>query len=629
VLTIGTAGHIDHGKSSLVKALTSIDPDRLPEEKERGMTIDLGFAWLALPSGETVGIVDVPGHKQFVHNVIPGLFGIDAVLLVVAADDGWMPQTEEHLRILDLLGIKHGIIVLNKTDLVSDLEWLALVEKDIASRLAGTSLEGSPVMRVSARTGAGIEELKTAIAGLAEKLTPRQNIGRPRLPIDRVFVIKGSGVVATGTLSQGTFSTGDDVTIIPPNLSAHVRTLESYKQETKRAEPGSRVAVNLAGVKREDIKRGDIIISSRQFVPLSRTIDTKLKLLLGTDAPLKNMAEVLVYMETREQLARVALIGNRLLKPGESGLAQLRFQEDVAAFIGERFIIRQQSPAKTIGGGVVLDPQASRFKLAEIPARIVFLGSRKSLDLDELILSEVGKSSFTTAASLLSNSLFAQKEIAMHVKNLAGQKKLIVTGGYLVESEAWEGWSQKLLAALEEAHRADPLKGGAPQAALQTALDLPKEVFDALLQQMASTGKLARQEDTLYLPRNKPALSPQQEETRKTILVLFAKNPANPPTLKELGIQLPEGARVVHYMIKQGELVELPDGILLDAKQFQGIQDEIIKLLRQNSQITIQDINRCFGFSRKYSVPLLTYTDRLGITRREGDVRVPGKQLAS
>jgi selenocysteine-specific elongation factor len=629
MLTIATAGHIDHGKSSLVKALTSIDPDRLPEEKERGMTIDLGFAWLELPSGETVGIVDVPGHKQFVHNVIPGLFGIDAVLLVVAADDSWMPQTEEHLRILDLLGITHGIVVLNKVDLVSDPEWLSLVEKDILGHLAGTILADSPIMRVSTRTGTGIEELKKSIAALSEQLAPRKDIRKPRLAVDRVFVIKGSGAVVTGTLSQGTFSTGNDVVIAPSDLIAHIRSMESYKKETKHAEPGSRLAVNLTGIKREDVKRGDIVVSSAQYTPLSRTIDTDLKLLSSADAPLKNMAEVLVYMETRELLTRVALIGAKAVKPGETCPTQLRFQENVAAFIGERFIVRQQSPAKTIGGGVVLDPQASRFKLVEIPARLAYLERRRGLNLDELILSELQKNHFAEAKSLLAASPFPQSEINTHVKQLASQKKLVQAGIFAVDSNVWGEASLKLITIIEKGQEAEALKHGVSLAAAQSALGLPRDVFDTLVQHMASKGKLARQEDTLFLPENKPALSKQQEALRQSMLGLFVKNPSSPPSLKELGTQFPDSSPVVHFMIRQGELVELAEGILMEAKQFKGIQDEVIKLLRQNVQISIQDINARFGFSRKYSVPLLTQFDRLGITRREGDVRVPGKKLAS
>ena len=628
MLTIGTAGHIDHGKSSLVKALSSIDPDRLPEEKERGMTIDLGFAWFSIPSGETVGIVDVPGHKQFVHNVIPGLFGIDAVLLVVAADDGWMPQTEEHLRILDLMGIKNGIIVLNKIDLISDPAWLDLVEKDIVGHLAGTSLEGSPIMRVSARNAAGVEELKSAIAALSARLAPRQDIGKPRLSIDRVFVIKGSGVVVTGTMSQGSFSGGDEAVVVPYGLGVHIRSLESYKKETRKAEPGSRVAVNLAGVKREDINRGNILVSSAQYTPLSRTIDVDLKLLPAADGPLKNMAEVLVYMETRELLARVALIGNKSLIPGQGGLAQLRFQEDVAAFIGERFIVRQQSPAKTIGGGVVLDPQASRFKLSEIPARLGMLEKRRSLNLDELLLAELEKQRFYETKNLLAASLFSLSEIRGHVKHLVSLKKLVQAGNYTIDATLWQEAALRLLAALQKELTADTLKHGVSQAALQSDLKLPREVFDALVQQMVSTGKVARQEDMLSLPQSKPALSAQQETQRDAILALFTKNPTSPPNLRELTAAMPAAMPVVRYMMKQGELVELPDGILMQAGQFQKIQGEILSMLKQNGHISIQEVSQRFGFSRKYSLPLLTRMDILGITRREGDVRVGGKKLA-
>ncbi len=627
MLTIGTAGHIDHGKSSLIKALTAIDPDRLPEEKERGMTIDLGFAWLALPSGETIGIVDVPGHKQFIHNVIPGLFGIDAVMLVVAADDGWMPQSEEHLRILDLLGIKHGIVVLNKIDLISDPEWLSLVENDISAHLAGTSLEGSPIIKVSARSGQGIAELVKTIAGLAEQLTPRQDIGKPRLPIDRVFVIKGSGVVVTGTMSQGSLSEGDDVIIMPSGQNAHIRNLESFKKESGKAEPGIRTALNLSGIKREDIKRGDIVVSSASYTQISRFIDTSLTLLPDAGTPLRNMSEVLVYMETRELLARVALFGEKTLKPGETCAAQLRFKEDVAAFTGERFIIRQQSPAKTIGGGVILNPHSSRFKTAETVAAIALLDRRRNLNLDELILAEIEQNCFVEEKTLLAASFFPQAKIREHLKKLLSQNKVIQAGLYIADSSVWEKASLRLLSMIEKEMAADKLKSGVPQDILKAALRLPREIFDAMVQQLVSAGKLMRQQDLLMLPESKPALSSQQDTLRTAVLNLFAKNPSAPPTLKDVAAQMPAAQPVVRFMIKQGELVELPDGILLEASQFKRIQEEVINILRQNGKIAIQDINKNFGFSRKYAIPLLTKLDILGITRRDGDARVAGKKL--
>jgi selenocysteine-specific elongation factor len=337
MLTFGTAGHIDHGKSSLVRALTSIDPDRLPEEKRRGMTIDLGFAWLKADSGEMVGIVDVPGHEHFVRNVIPGLVGIDAALLVVAADDGWMPQTEEHVQILDLLGVKHGIVALTKVDLIDDPGWLELVAKDISSRLSRTGLREAAIVRVSSINGSGIPKVREAISRLVLKITPRRDIARPRLPVDRVFTMKGSGVVVTGTLANGGFSAGDDVVISPGGRSAHIRSIESYKQQLARAQPGSRVALNLTGIKKGDLGRGDIVLAKEAGT--SRIIDAEIRLI--PPQSLKNNTELVVYLETRELLGRVFALGGKGLGSDGPALAQVRFERDVATYIGERFILRR------------------------------------------------------------------------------------------------------------------------------------------------------------------------------------------------------------------------------------------------------------------------------------------------
>lgn len=628
MLTLGTAGHIDHGKSSLVKALTSIDPDRLPEEKARGMTIDLGFAWLQLPSGEIAGLVDVPGHKQFINHVIPGLFAIDAVLLVVAADDGWMPQTEEHLRILDLLGIRHGIAVLNKIDLVNDPEWLELVEKDITQHLAGTSLAGIPVMRVSTRTGQGMAELRNAVAAMASSITPRRDIGKPRLAVDRVFNIKGSGVVVTGTLSQGTFNNNDAICILPARLGGHIRAIESYKQVQAKAQPGSRVALNLGGIKREDIKRGDIIVPAASNAALSRMINTEIRLLPALNTTLKNMDEVLVYMETRELLARVILPGMKAVKPGDTAPAQLRFTQDVASFIGERFIIRQQSPALTIGGGTVLDPEAARFKSSEIAALREYLSKRRSLNLEDIIFSDIDRRGHVAEAGLLDASLFSRREIESKVKELVRAQKLVQAAGYLLAPDIWNRWTQRLLEWLQQEHESDKSKKGASQIAAQTALGIPRSLFDALVAQAASTGVLVRESDTLYLPRHKPSLSRQQESIMAAILQLCARDSTAPPSIKDIEAQIADGAGVVRYMLQQGLLVELPDGILMEAGKFTSIKDDIIGMLKEKGEISIQDINARFGFSRKYSIPLLTCLDRLGITRRQGDIRVAGKKLA-
>ncbi|UCG54626.1 MAG: selenocysteine-specific translation elongation factor, partial [Dehalococcoidia bacterium] len=393
MFTFGTAGHIDHGKSSLVKALTAIDPDRLPEEKKRGMTIDLGFAWLQVPSGEMVGIVDVPGHEHFVRNVIPGLGGIDAALLVIAADDGWMPQTEEHLQILDLLGVKNGIVALTKIDLIDDPEWLELVEKEIAEKLATSNLKNVPTIKVSSKDGHGIKQLKEAIERLVLELVPRKDIGKPRLPVDRVFMMKGSGVVVTGTLSNGSLSTGDEVFISPDGQVAHIRSIESYKQQVSKAQPGSRVALNLTGVKKNSIERGDIVMTVNAGT--SQVVNVQLKTVPQLASPLKTNSELVFYLETRELLGRIILLGVNEIPAEGVALAQIRFNGSLSAYIGERFIVRRQSPAITIGGGIVLDPLAVKFRIRDSDKTIAFLARRKNLGLVDLILTEVEKNKYT------------------------------------------------------------------------------------------------------------------------------------------------------------------------------------------------------------------------------------------
>ena len=627
MLTIATAGHIDHGKSSLIHALTNIDPDRLPEEKQRGMTIDLGFAWLDLPSGETVGLVDVPGHKHFIRNVIPGLTGIDAVLVVVAADDGWMPQTEEHIQIIDLLGIKNGIIALTKVDLVDDPEWLELVEKDIGARLETTSLKGAPVIRVSSKSGQGIEELKQAISKMAAEIAARRDIGKPFLPVDRVFTIKGSGVVVTGTLSGGSFAPGDDVMIMPRRLEGHIRAAESYKERSGKALPGSRVALNLSGVKKDELARGDVIFAAGQAPASSQIIDTEIRLLPGFENPLKNDSEVMIYLGTAELLARVRLLGLKTLPPGKSALAQLLLSEPAVPLIGQRFIIRGQSPPQTIGGGAVLDPLAPRHKLKDTDAALAFLKKRHSLGLDGLLLSEVGKKGYAEKKELLLASYFAAAEVAAALSRQAGEGKLLEADSLVIDAAWWQGQLETVLKTLAEEHARFPLKTGLSQAELQSRLGLPRPVFNRLISQLVSDGKIARHDDVIALVEHKPRLSAQQEETAGRILAVFKKSGASPPDRKELLEQFPGAEGIMRYLLEQVRLVELPQGILLESGHYGEVRRRIIDFLKEKGAISIQDMSAIFSFSRKYSIPILTQLDTEGITRRQENVRVPARKL--
>ena len=364
---IGTAGHVDHGKSTLVHALTGIDPDRLREEKEREMTIDLGFAWLTLPNGESVGVVDVPGHRDFIENMLAGVGGIDAALFIVAADEGVMPQTREHLAILDLLGIDRGIVALTKLDMAESEEWVELVAADVSETLEGTALEGAPIIPVSARTGQGLDELTTALQEMLSQVEPRRDRGRPRLPVDRVFSISGFGTVVTGTLADGCFEVGQEVEILPQGLKARVRGLQTHKQKVERVSPGSRVAMNLTGVGKADLKRGDVITIPGWLRP-TVLVDVQLRYLPDTLQsgsgqalrPLRHNTQLKFFSGAAETLARVRILGQETLPPGQTGWVQLRLQEPMTLVKGDRFIVRRPSPPTTVGGGVAVDPNPGR-----------------------------------------------------------------------------------------------------------------------------------------------------------------------------------------------------------------------------------------------------------------------------
>ncbi|MCJ7533556.1 MAG: selenocysteine-specific translation elongation factor, partial [Anaerolineales bacterium] len=352
---IGTAGHVDHGKSTLVEALTGINPDRLKEEREREMTIDLGFAWLTLPNGEEVGIVDVPGHRDFIENMLAGIGGIDAALFVVAADEGVMPQTQEHLAILDLLQIQGGVIALTKIDMVSDPDWLDLIEEDVRKAIKGTVLESVQLVRVSARQGIGLQELQKAITACLAARPPRPDLGRPRLPVDRVFTMPGFGTIVTGTLIDGHFSVGDEVEILPQGTHGRVRGLQSHKRKTEEALPGSRTAVNIAGVDMDKVARGNVVVHPGDYQP-SRRLDVQFRLLANVSQPLRHNVQVKIFVGTAEVLARLRLLGQETLLPGQQGWIQLELTEPIIASRGDHYILRRPSPPETIGGGVVVDP---------------------------------------------------------------------------------------------------------------------------------------------------------------------------------------------------------------------------------------------------------------------------------
>ena len=619
---IGTTGHIDHGKSSLIKALTSIDPDRLPEEKKRGMTIDIGFAWMPLSNGETVGFIDVPGHKDLMKNVIAGLWGVNASLLVIAADDGWMPQTQEHLRILDYFNINHAIVVLTKIDAVTDPDWLKLVEEDVRTRLESTCLKGSPIIKVSAQQGTNMEELRKAIEELLKRAKQHADIGKPRLYIDRVFTITGSGTVVTGTLVDGCVSLDQKIVIYPGNDEGRIRTIESYKQHVDKGLPGSRVALNLAGLKKDDLERGDIVYDKPENLVSSQWLDVSLNLVAGTNWPLKDKTDVLVYLGTREATATVKLINNKVLNPGTTAYAQLQFKQPQSCRIGDRFVMRRPSPALTIGGGVILDPSAEKFRIRDKAALHGRLEQRSTLELEALVRSELDKHGFVLRDGVLNASHFTRQEIEQTIKELKDKKALIISSQWLVDAGVLERKRTQLLDLLSRYHEINPMSNGISTAELMSQLNLTREILDSIIKQLTGSGEIKINDNFVSLIDFKPNVTNDQEFTIARVLQVFEQYPKSPPRKKELEELVPGSDGVIAYMCRNNMLVSCEDDVLFEKNQYENLKNRVIEMIRKSGSISIQEARDTFGLTRKYIIPLFTRLDGEGITAKKDNERV-------
>ena len=621
MFVLGTAGHIDHGKTALIYALTSIDTDRLPEEKERGMTIDLGFAWMKLPSGENIGIVDVPGHENLIKNMIAGATGIDAVILVIDANEGWMPQTEEHFQIIDLLNIKYGIIALTKVDLV-DQNRLNVVEKEIQERLKNTNFFNAPLIKVNAVKNIGIEQIKSAIQNLIAKIKPKRDIGKPRISIDRVFKVKGSGTVITGTLIGGTIHTGMEVTIFPSYRKTRIRNLQSYKEKVESAFPGSRVALNLVGIEKSELHRGDIVFGTKQ-IRASKNIDVQIQLLpQAKKYSLINRSEVFFFSGTKEILAKVILDEKKYLQDGETGFGQLRFKESMATYLGDRFILRIPSPSKTIGGGLIIDPLAPKHNLKDKDI-INFLQTRIKLDLRELILTELNKIIFIKKYNLLANSNYADPEIREMVELLIKEGKIIATNYWLIEKNYWQEQIKKFMNQLNREYELFPLQTGFPLNKFQSYFYyLKPEIFNHLIEVLTNTKNIASEKGIIFLPSIKPKISPEQKILISKILKIIKDNPLNPPDEKKLNSQIAGSKEIIDFLIQEGEIIKLNEGILLENKNYDMMKNKLIDFLKINGSISISQVRTLLGISRKYIIPLLNKMDQEKITQRKENNRI-------
>ncbi|MFN8497226.1 MAG: selenocysteine-specific translation elongation factor [Anaerolineae bacterium] len=633
---IGTAGHVDHGKSTLVEALTGSHPDRLKEEREREMTIDLGFAWLTLPGGESVSIVDVPGHEDFIKNMLAGVGGIDAALLVIAADEGVMPQTREHLAILDLLKVGRGVVALTKTDMVDDPEWLDLVRADVAETLKPTSLADVPIMPVSARKRQGLADLLATLEAVLADTPGRLDQGRPRLPVDRVFTIQGFGTVVTGTLIDGRFKVGDEVEILPQGLKARIRGLQTHKQKIETAAPGSRVAINLGGVSTEDIRRGDVVTRPGWLKP-TRMLDVQLRLLPDAPHPIRHNAALDFFTGASEMGAHVRLLGVQTLEPGQTAWAQLVLAEPAVVVKGDRFILRQPSPSLTIGGGVVIDAYPTRrhrrFR-PEVVRRLETLahGTPTEILLAAIQRAEPVEARVVTRASNLGDA--ADEALRALVRD--GAVVALVGGGggeaaisppTLVASAAgWTALLDRLVDTVGDYHRQYPLRVVMPREEARTrvsaarATPLPPKVFNLLVESGVAGNLLAATDTGLRLPQHAPRFSAAQQAAVDRVLAAFRAQPYSPPPVGEAVAQV--GADVFGSLVEQGVLVRVSEDVAFTAEAYHTMMERVVAILQQNGKITVAEVRDAFGTSRKYALALMEHLDERRITRRVGDERV-------
>jgi selenocysteine-specific elongation factor len=632
---IGTAGHVDHGKSTLVKALTGINPDRLKEEQQREMTIDLGFAWLTLPSGEPVGIVDVPGHQDFIKNMLAGVGGIDLALFVVAADEGVMPQTREHLAILDLLEIPRGVIAVTKIDLIEDEEWLELVQADIAETVADTILADAPLIPVAPLQGQGLDTLIETLEQILAEVPPRTNRDRPRLPIDRVFSISGFGTVVTGTLLDGQLQTGQEIEILPPGLKSRIRGLQSHKKSVDLTNPGSRTAVNLTGLSANEISRGDVLTSPGWLEP-SRLVDVYLKLLPDSPKPLRHNQEVEVFSGATEVIGFTRLLGTRRLEPGQTGWVQLRLARRIPVVKGDHFIIRQPSPSLTIGGGVVVDPLPRRRHRRFRPELINHLetllaGTPEDVLLSELdrrgplpartVIAECGLPAETASTALTTLLENEDAFVLSEVDGGSAGRASLSTSKLLIASRAgWAALLGQIKTTLADYHRRFPLRLGMSRGELKSRLKLETRLFNEAIQRGQQEGALAATATTVRLSDHRVEFTPAQQAAVDRLLADFHHAPYNTPLPKDVAATL--GEDVMLALIEGGQLTRLSNEVILLAETYNEFVEWLKAYLRQNQTVNVAQVRDAFNTSRKYALALLEYTDEQRLTKRVGDERV-------
>ena len=627
-VVIGTAGHIDHGKTSLVKALTGTDTDRLKEEKERGITIELGFAELLLEDVRA-GVVDVPGHERFVRNMLAGVGGIDAVMLIVAADEGVMPQTREHLSICRLLGVKTGLVALTKTD-AADPEWVELVRDDIGDFVKGTFLEGAPVVPVSSHTGEGLERLKGALREAANAAPAKSEAGVFRIPVDRVFTMRGFGVVITGTLFSGSVASGEQVEILPRGVQARVRGLQVHGESVEKSTAGLRTAVNLQGVERAGVVRGDIIGRRGELKP-TYMLDVRLEHLPDAPRALKTRSRIRFHAGTAEVMGRVSLIGRDALEPGENAFAQIRLEAPVVVLPRDRFVIRSYSPIITIGGGEILDVMPRKHRRLRSSSR-KHLKSLHEADETErlLILLRDARLKGIALDGLTGRLTLRPDEIERAVQELSarGQVKIIDQAGLFAMTTAhFEAAQRSVLSFLGKYHRENPLRRGAPREEVRgKAGDLNEKIFAAALERLRESGEVIEEGAALRLASHAVEIDEALGAVKARLEAAFQGARFQPPSIKDAfrkaGGEGGANRSALQILIDEGALLRLKDGIVYHRRALAEAEGLLRERLSRGGEITAAEFRDLLGITRKHAIPLLEYFDTARITLRVGDKRV-------
>ena len=614
---IATAGHVDHGKSALVKALTGTDPDRLPEEKKRQITIDLGFAALKLTgaNGDKIhaGIIDVPGHEDFVRNMIAGVGSIDLALFVVAADDGWMPQSEEHLQILNYLGVQRAVIALTK----SDLGRIDVVGNQIRERLTGTPFTDSPIVPTSVRTGTGIEKLVNTLAIQLATTDCQRDIRKPRLFIDRVFTLRGIGTIVTGTLTGGCLRRGQQIVVYPINHETRIRSIQSYGQEVEVAEPGMRTAINLPDLRVDQIKRGDVLTLHNHDAPSSTLmVRVEKSPRLNGDKivahPLKNGSSMYVHHGASRVAGRIKFRENGSLEAGKEKIARLKLASPVFAFIGDRFVVRDSSERHTIAGGIVLDPDGDK----ELLAVSVTLDN-----VDSLVRATLARQGFARRENLLVKSRFSAGEISEALTNLEKNGEIIVCRDIAADCEFWRELRAQAIGLVDAAHNESPDRAGTDLGELRSALRIQEpELLESLVTDLCK-GDFVRKGSVITRTSHRPTLPIHVQPVEKRIRQALKEQPFDPPSRKAIESD-PQARQVIRFLIENGEVIELALDVVLLRESFEQMKSQLAEFIRKNGPATVSQLRQALGTSRRVMVPLLERLDRDGVTQRAGDKRM-------